>query len=375
MTPTPKANEGPEAPPPGRERLVALDALRAIAVLLVLGRHVLDPKILLPEPLASVLTAWRSFGWFGVDLFFVLSGFLVSGLLFAEYRRDGAVRPGRFLLRRGFKIYPGFYLLLGVTWLWLGARISGRLFLFEALFVQNYFGFVWNHTWSLAIEEHFYFGLALLVWLVCRRSKAEDPFRWLPIATGVIAVLEIVLRALAFSSDPKADLLLPTHLRIDALLFGVLISYGWAWHRPGLETFVAKYGSSVLLVSLALLMPSVLRPLESDGVVNTLGLTTNYLGFGGLTLLAVANAPRLERNVVLRALARVGAYSYSIYLWHMPVWVLSKNLFSRHGGQPVVIAAYFAGSLLIGVLAAVLIEYPILRVRDRLLPSRVSRSS
>src|SRR5215831_18752084 len=81
-------------------RNAQLDALRAIAVLLVLGRHL------------PFFPLWIRVGWTGVDLFFVLSGFLISGLLFREYKATGGIRIGRFLVRRGFKIYPAYYLFL-----------------------------------------------------------------------------------------------------------------------------------------------------------------------------------------------------------------------------------------------------------------------
>jgi peptidoglycan/LPS O-acetylase OafA/YrhL len=358
------------APTASAPRSTTLDVLRAVAVILVLGRHVLDPVTGLPGTVSLALTAWRSFGWIGVDLFFVLSGFLVSGLLFREYQKHGALGPGRFLLRRGFKIYPGFYLLLAVTWLWLGKKLPAISFLYEGLFVQNYFGMVWNHTWSLAVEEHFYFALALGLWLVCRRAKAPDPFRWLPAFTGAVAVAVLALRAFTFMQTPTADLLLPTHLRVDALLFGVLLSYGWAWHRERLVSFVDRYRVSLAAVSLALLLPSVLRPLEGDFVVNVIGLTTNFLGFGGLLLLAVVAGERGATSPALKPLARIGYYSYSIYLWHMPMWVLMRNLFERRQGHAVVVAAYFASSLVVGTLIALILELPILKLRDRLLPSR-----
>src|ERR1700754_2595070 len=79
-------------------RLRELDFLRGIAIILVLMRHI---------PLSSYTT---NLGWIGVDLFFVLSGFLVSGLLFKEYMRYGKINPGRFLIQRGFKIYPIYFL-------------------------------------------------------------------------------------------------------------------------------------------------------------------------------------------------------------------------------------------------------------------------
>lgn len=87
-----------------------LDVLRGVAVLLVLGRHIQYPPQL-PEPFQTLVGYWSRCGWVGVDLFFVLSGFLVSGLVFEEWKRTGGFAAGRFLIRRGFKIYPAFYLL------------------------------------------------------------------------------------------------------------------------------------------------------------------------------------------------------------------------------------------------------------------------
>src|SRR5262245_19628234 len=93
-------------------RLRELDILRGVAILLVLGRHVIDIPDTVPPLVRRLFFVWRQIGWIGVDLFFVLSGFLVSGLLFGEYRLTGRIRLGRFLIRRGLKIYPSFYFFL-----------------------------------------------------------------------------------------------------------------------------------------------------------------------------------------------------------------------------------------------------------------------
>src|SRR5882762_10148526 len=134
-------------------RLKRLDVLRAFAILLVLGSH---------KETASI---WMKTGWVGVDLFFVLSGFLVSGLLFSEYQKVGKLRIKRFLIRRGLKIYPPFYTLLLATVCLVAVlgnnSIPGKVLLSEGLFVQNYGPAFWGHTWSLAVEEHFYLLLAL----------------------------------------------------------------------------------------------------------------------------------------------------------------------------------------------------------------------
>src|SRR5581483_5569531 len=132
--------------------------LRGVAVLLVLGRH-LNPPTNCPEWLQIPLGLWQRGGWVGVDLFFVLSGFLVSGLLFQDYRQHGRLHIGRFYVRRGLKIYPGFYALLAVTagmiCCFLRRPLPVQRLLAEAVFLQNYLGFewgtLWNHTWSLAI--------------------------------------------------------------------------------------------------------------------------------------------------------------------------------------------------------------------------------
>jgi len=142
-------------------RNLGLDLLRTIAVLLVLGRH-----LHLPADPNFAMRAWQTGGWVGVDLFFVLSGFLVSGLLCREYQRDQSVDLKRFLVRRGFKIYPAFYAMIGFTIIVKissGQSIPIRQLVGEITFLQNYLGGIWIHTWSLAVEEHFYMGIAILM--------------------------------------------------------------------------------------------------------------------------------------------------------------------------------------------------------------------
>ena len=133
-------------------RLSQVDCLRAVAVLLVLGAHFQPPKPEDTGALVAVLTrTWMYGGWTGVDLFFVLSGFLVSGLLFREYQETGAVRPGRFLLRRGFKIYPAFYTMAIPILLLAQAparQVVSELFLVQNYLLPNFFGY----TWTLAVE-------------------------------------------------------------------------------------------------------------------------------------------------------------------------------------------------------------------------------
>ena len=136
-------------------RNVALDFLRALAIALVLGRHI----VIAPEsinPLLHNITQYLvTGGWIGVDLFFVLSGFLVSGILFREHQRHGTIDIKRFFIRRGLKIYPAFWFFFVIS-LFIKPTAELSQIFGELLFLQNYLGKMWMHSWSLAVEEHFY---------------------------------------------------------------------------------------------------------------------------------------------------------------------------------------------------------------------------
>src|SRR5215831_636275 len=233
-------------------RLRQLDILRGLAVLLVLGYH------------HDASRLWNLCGWMGVDLFFVLSGFLVSGLLFSEYQESGQIGVKRFLIRRGLKIYPAFYFLLALTILarLLRGAMSWTVAAQEALFVQNYGHQFWGHTWSLAVEEHFYLTLALVVALTVRRSQmgtcGGQAFRFLPHIILAICIATLVGRILTvlyvrpYTANMVAD---PTHLRADGLAFGVLLSYLYHFHHERLKGFVTRHASGIFLLTLILIAP------------------------------------------------------------------------------------------------------------------------
>ena len=305
---------------PPANRSAPLDALRAVAVLLVLGRHF--PEARPGETLPGWMELWLRGGWIGVDLFFVLSGFLVSGLLFREYRRFGEIRYGHFLARRACKIYPAFYFMFGAVLLF--AAQMGRPFvgwpvvLSEIFFVQNYGPALFPHSWSLAVEEHFYLLLPLL--LLAVRGKSDVPFArlpWLFVAVAVLALAARIVTTQTLGFRLKTHLF-PTHLRLDALLFGVLLSWATQFHPAALERVWARFR-----------WPGAWRPL-----------------------------------------ACIGAYSYSIYLWHIPVRFFGLAWLPREASPLARGAAYLALSIGIGIFAAWLIERPFLAWRDRLFPTR-----
>ena len=158
---------------PERARLPQLDVLRGLAILLVMGHHC----AVVPQAAGSLspfALAWYRLGWTGVDLFFVLSGYLIGGLLLDEMRATGRLSVSRFLSRRALKIWPPllvYLAFLGATMIaGLGdesaeVRRGGVALLARyVLALQNYLGPLSArsaHTWSLAVEEHFYIALPL----------------------------------------------------------------------------------------------------------------------------------------------------------------------------------------------------------------------
>lgn len=355
-------------------RNVPLDILRGVAILLVLNNH----QLLHP--------ALKRFGWTGLDLFFVLSGFLVSGLLFREHQRYGVVRPWRFLIRRGFKIYPSYYFYLFLAYsldaLTLG-RGSRATLLHEAVFLQNYLGGMWAHTWSLAVEEHFYVLVCVFVlWAVRRRPADPDPFREIRLLAPIFCVALLALRVgqtLAFPEYRDWLHFRATHIRMDSLVFGVLLSYLHHYRQDALRSFIRRHGRLTLLVSALLLLPALFHR-HTDLYSVTLGFTALYLGYGGILLCAFYAEPN-PRAFFMRLLAPlgrvtawIGRHSYSIYLWHVPVMVYGKGLLRVAHPEPMSRTTefgwYAAMSIAVGAGLTKLIETPFLRYRDAHFPTR-----
>jgi peptidoglycan/LPS O-acetylase OafA/YrhL len=366
---------------PGRsrragDRIPSLDRLRGVAVLLVLGRH-LQYVPELPQPLPWLMGYWNRCGWVGVDLFFVLSGFLVAGLVFEEWKRTGSFAAGRFLIRRGFKIYPAFYLLWSLVF--LGQWLSGRGFdparlMHEFLFIQNYGPAEWHHTWSLAVEEHFYFGLALLCRLRVRFHRGPGnpfiPLVWVGVALLVLCPLGRWYTA-ATGPFGYGRNVFPTHLRLDSLMFGVLLSWWWSFRREGLERWVRAHRRLCLLVGVVLLLPTLFFSVEDDRWMHVTGFSLFALAGVCLVLHAVGRQGA-DSSVGPPWLSRIGFYSYSIYLWHLPwVRVVDAALVGRWSVNRWVFA-YLPGSLVIGVVLGRWIEWPALRLRDRWFPREPS---
>ncbi|MEY4508213.1 MAG: hypothetical protein RLZZ450_335 [Pseudomonadota bacterium] len=372
-------------------RLVQLDLLRGVAILLVLLRHPLvDPhETGLLLPLAGVI---HHLSWTGVDLFFVLSGFLVGGLLFDELRRHSRLDVTRFIIRRGFKIWPPYFVYLFLVYFILvfedpehhwGRALSSLTP--NLLHLQNYLGSPRAHTWSLAVEEHFYLLLPfLLKWCFPTRLAPSASRKRLLLTAALVLSSCLLFRLTVNLARPFQETThyFPTHIRVDSMFFGVLLAY---FYQHGVITleWAAQRRARLLAIGLVLISPMAVFGLRHP-FAWTVGYTLLYLGYGAI-LLGVLGTPvgqgplgRFFTSAPARALAWLGYFSYSIYLWHMDVvpeigrWLLLQVFGTAQPELRYVVGVmlYVPAAALMGAGAAKLVEGPSLKLRDRWFPSR-----
>jgi len=355
-----------------------IDFLRGIAVLLVVFFHF---------PVVAVLD---NMGWIGVDLFFVLSGFLVSGLLFKEYLLHGTVDAKRFLIRRGFKIYPLFYLFMAVTFmtrLVFHESFTLKETVGELLFIRNYTGGYWVHTWSLSVEEHFYFLLVFGVLFLIKNDLLKRP-RLVTLSFISIMVTCLAVRIINSMLESRMGTnslfnawarYVHTQFRIDSLLFGVLLSYHYHLNKETFTRLIAKRRKLLLPVFIGGILPAVL--LNRQGVfISTVGYSFLYIGFGALLLYFVTGngmQEKLEKTFstpVVKMISYVGIYSYSIYIWHVFVREYFISKMSAHWGlsKNMEFSIYLVTSLLVGIVLSKYIEMYFIKIRDRFFPSAAS---
>lgn len=367
-------------PAHSERRSQSLDILRAVAVILVMWNHLPICPAEISPLFHRVSFFLHKGGWIGVDLFFVLSGFLVSSLLFKEERLTGKIGVLHFYIRRGLRIYPAFY---GMLLIKLAAMMAGsgpfawKPALAELFFYQNYVEGLYPHTWSLAVEEHFYLLLPLLMVLLMKRSAGRGPaFAALPAVIGAAAVLILGLR-LNMTSYYPLDIYrnyYPTHLRIDSLFFGVLIAYYYQKDRGAVLGFARRFRLLLLALGIPGLLPAFYFAQLRNSWIPSFGYTLFYLSAGAILISSLAWPE--WRSKFARGAAYLGSHSYSIYLWHITTlfWgvPLARRVLERFIGWNWFLEAaiYFAGAAAVGIVYALILEKPILRLRDRLFPSR-----
>lgn len=354
-----------------RGRIVELDFVRGLAIIVVMGYHFHTVKTGLPA-VSLIEYPLKSFGEEGVNLFFTLSGFLVGGLLLKQYASTGHIDARRFIVRRMFKIWPAYYVLI------LFHALIGRhpldTFLWQNLTnLQNYYGSSIAQTWSLAIEEHFYLVLPAILLLVARWRVRANVLIAVLIALSAVV---LIARSIAVQEGDLVGAFSYTQYRIDSLLLGVLLAALY-WMKPDTYRQIAARTGTLVLSVLALCLWVVFAA-RHVALNESIGFTVQAIGFCALIVLVLEHSRRLRGWLLYRAIAWVGLYSYGIYLWHS-LALEPGNLLIRRAAAlalpPLLVWALalivqFAIAIGLGYLMTRAIEYPFLRLRDVWFPDR-----
>lgn len=360
----------------GRDQ--ALDGLRGIAILLVLACHLLQF-----QP-TSLLTTWLNLLskslWIGVDLFFVLSGFLITGILIRT--RQHAHRVRNFYVRRTLRIFPAYYLMVlatvSVVWAFHSNPriVEDTLGFFPSLLVfgQNIVSSIsperpmlreLTPLWSLAVEEQFYLFWPWLVW----RCKPENLSK---LCLGLLATALISKFGMVLAGVQAPAIYHLTLSRMDTLAVGALLA---TWHAAGrplprwtrLLPVLAGLGLVALFIGCR-----GLRMSEGALVIALATAATPFL-CGGILQASLAEAGALRRALSIKVLVFFGTYSYGLHLVHFIAdagvkLALTPQLSPHWQGNRLMLllaAISVVASVLMALLLHRLVEAPALRLKAR----------
>ncbi len=363
-----------------------------------LPRALPDSYQALPQGVAAFILSL----WWGLDVFFVLSGFLIGRILLSQLQRGG-LNFRAFYVRRFFRVFPVYYLVLIVSVVWF-ARLDEWRVLYGGvpwqesiarswanfLYVSNYvYGMQFPNPmswgWSLCVEEHFYLATPLLLGILFHWVK--HPGRWVFLAALGLAPLVVrwTMYAKAPDTVPFTWIHPMTHTHADGLIFGVLIAYAVVFHREYTAAWVTKLGSATWILGLAcyacvmlwggLWTPGAFPVIWQFFVVS---MGTSLLVLNGIFL-----DNRVTRILAARVWVPLARASYGQYLTHLFVvfWALAwwpRGSYST----PAAIASLLAFCAVVLAVAAsvgaalyLVVERPFLDVGSRLAHRYTARES
>ena len=342
---------------PLRDHISALDGLRGMSVLLILWHHLPDDLF---GPLLSALKFAVRPGYLGVDVFFVLSGFLITRILLFD--RAAGKSLGGFLKRRCVRIFPIYYLTLLVVGLWRPGEYLGwcATYLCNFFYAVNKSPSPMEHTWSLAVEEHFYLAWPFLVYALAP-ARLERWTRWgvLPLAVA-LAVATAALQPL-LPADADGFIYRITWYRVLSLALGGLT----ALHEARLREEPRRLLRAAIALGVPglLVLPTVL--LVDHQWIGPILLVGFALLSGSILLTTVWAHERggvAKRLLELSGLRAVGRFSYGLYLFHVPVYFAFGVMGRPAGEHPGLLAAAAAVgvSFLLASTSYRFIERPLL---------------
>ena len=354
------------------KRLPGLDLLRAIAIVWVMLFH-----SWIVGGLSTIFAGVQSSGWMGVDLFFVLSGYLIGGQLLRPLKNGVALDFLSFYICRSYRILPAYAVVLAMYFLLPGFNREGPLappweFLTYTLniFIDYAHEPAFSHAWSLCVEEHFYLVFPLIAWLLTRRPTVG---KVLLVAIAVVA-FGMALRGVLWLHGHERFLELiyyPTWCRLDGLLAGVLLA-ALQTYRPAAWSWCQKHANDVILPAGLLLLALGLYVCrqQASHATATFGYPLLAAAFSMLVIAGAAPTSLLAM-VTIPSVHWLAMISYSLYLIHKAMFKLAEKYmplpFAEH--PLAIFVAYASLTLLGGAALHYLVEAPFLAIRDRRRPS------
>ncbi len=376
-----------------------LHGLRVLAVLGVLQFHVTAIFVQAHVPIDAAFATLSATVFFGMDLFFVLSGFLIGTMLMHAIDTEKKQHIWRFYARRSFRIFPLYYVVLtalGVVFPLLSAKFALTPpqkinLVYEYVYLTNYryllretVVMIWG--WSLCVEEHFYLTVPLLLGAlyVFRSHKVRLAILWSMWLTG------LVIRLAIFASRPFwteasffQSLYIRTHTRFDTLVAGIIIAYLQFHFRPQLQTLFLRRSVRWLFIGVAwtclllLLTPRAAGPYFFLHRVFCWGTFTSVMYMAFILLLLNSDGP-VKRFLSSRVFLKIATVGYGIYLVHIPICdfiivPMARVLVGEHGISmawvwPLSLALLAVMSAALAYVLHILIEKPALKLRDRFAP-------
>ena len=354
-------------------RVGGLDTLRAVAICLVLMTHY-NGFVSHQQTFGWI----GSVGWAGVDLFFVLSGYLIGNQITSSVSGGQSWSLRTFFSRRLLRTLPNYYAVLLIYLVFPGVLTgTSTAPAWQFLtFTQNFglkYGETFTHSWSLCIEEQFYLVLPFAAIAVSKYARSVRAAWWLlgaAIATG------IVLRgvaALVYGYDSfSAELYYSTFARFDELLCGVAVALLKNFH-PAVYASLIRRGNALLIAGLlgaVGVLVALAAEFPSPHIATALGFSLLAGSFALLTLAALSPVSLLHRMRIPGA-ASLALWSYAIYLVHKPIFMLiNPQLARRHidAASVQVVALVLALAVAGGWLLFRLVETPFMRLRERWFP-------
>jgi peptidoglycan/LPS O-acetylase OafA/YrhL len=355
-----------------RRRQPGLDLLRAVAILIVVIYHTGIFGFALPYRV-------HRFGWVGVDLFFVLSGYLIGGQLLSQLHGHGHIRFGRFYARRALRILPAYLVVVAIYFSLPALREFPTIsplwkFLLSIQNIGLRGGTAFSHAWSLAIEDQFYLLLPLILVGLSRSRRAAFAVPCLVFFAGLL------LRGFLAQQHPGESggvsfrgyqlwIYYPTWTRLDPLVFGVVLAaierYRPSWWRRLLDFAPWLWVAGLATIAAALAM----------GETDTLTIQTciwqlPLIAFGMAMLLICAVSPRLPfSRAEIPGIAFLASLAFSVYLSHKLVIHAVIQLCNHYSLPLTSVFAHVLVEIAIYVAGAALffaVERPFLLLRNRI---------